>query len=114
VGLFGRFRGGRGRGPGPGPDLGYLQEWAGTRSGVEAFVEPQTRVTPLTVVLVAADGEWTRRPVGDAAGARRVGERLAIPVYDVQKVGYPQRMRDFDARRRSERRAAWETDSDPE
>ncbi|NBQ43155.1 MAG: hypothetical protein EBU23_11840, partial [Mycobacteriaceae bacterium] len=45
---------------------------------------------------------------------RRVGERLAIPVYDVQKVGYPQRMRDFDARRRSERRAAWETDSDPE
>jgi hypothetical protein len=27
-------------------------------------------------------------------------------VYDVQKVGYPQRMRDFDARRRIERRRA--------
>jgi hypothetical protein len=25
-------------------------------------------------------------------------------VYDVQKVGYPQRMRDYDARRRIERR----------
>jgi hypothetical protein len=27
-------------------------------------------------------------------------------VYDVQKVGYPQRMRDYDARRRIERRRA--------
>ncbi|MFM8600237.1 MAG: oxidoreductase [Mycobacterium sp.] len=101
MGLFGGFRGRKRRGAqAAGPDLGYLEQWAGQRSGVEAYVEPQTRVTPLTVVLVAADGEWTRRPVGDAAGARRVGERLAIPVYDVQKVGYPQRMRDFDAQRR--------------
>ena len=37
------------------------------------------------------------------AGARRLSERLNIPVYDVQKVGYPQRMRDYDARRRIER-----------
>jgi len=40
---------------------------------------------------------------GGDAGARRLGERLSIPVYDVQKVGYPQRMRDYDARRRIER-----------
>jgi len=31
---------------------------------------------------------------------RRLGKDLAIPVYDVQKVGYPQRMRDHDARAR--------------
>jgi hypothetical protein len=60
------------------------------------------------VVLVAADGEWTRRRAGGAAGARRLGQQLGIPVYDVQKVGYPQRMRDFDARRRIERRRAAE------
>ena len=45
-----------------------------------------------------APGE-TREP----AGSR---ERLNIPVYDVQKVGYPQRMRDYDARRRIERQRA--------
>ena len=63
---------------------------------MEAFVEPKTTVTDVTVVLVAADGEWTRRRAGGDAGARRLSERLNIPVYDVQKVGYPQRMRDYD------------------
>lgn len=109
MGLFGRFRSGRrgGQDPqDPAADLRYLGEWSAARSGVEAFVEPQTNVTPLTVVLVAADGEWTRRALPGAAGARAVARRLAIPVYDVQKVGYPQRMRDFDARRRVERRRA--------
>ena len=75
-------------------------------AGVEAFVEPRTTVTDVTVVLVAADGEWTRRRAGGHAGARRLSEQLQIPVYDVQKVGYPQRMRDYDARRRIERQRA--------
>jgi len=83
-------------------DHRYLHDWASVRTGVEAFVEPQTSVTEVTVVLVAADGDWTRR--GVASGARRLGEQLAIPVYDVQRVGYPQRMRDYDQRRRVERR----------
>ncbi len=100
MGLFDRFRSRRSG------DLDYLRAWSAARTGVEAFVEPQTTVTPLTIVLVAADGEWTRRPAGGADGARRIGERLGIPVYDVQKVGYPQRMRDFDARRRIARRRA--------
>jgi hypothetical protein len=104
LGLFDRFRRGRRREPGTGADLRYLSEWAAQRTGVEAFVEPKTPVTPLTVVLVGADGAWTRRPIGGAADARRLGKRLAIPVYDVQKVGYPKRMRDHDARRRIERR----------
>ena len=51
-------------------------------------------------MLVAADGEWTRRRAGGERGARRLSRPTQIPVYDVQKVGYPQRMRDHDARQR--------------
>ncbi len=81
-------------------------QWVAEHTGVEAFVEPKTTVTDLTVVLVAADGEWTRRRAGGDAGARRLASGCNIPVYDVQKVGYPQRMRDYDARRRIERERA--------
>jgi hypothetical protein len=109
VGLFDRFRGRRSKrtdGRDPAADLRHLHQWAAEHTGVEAFVEPKTTVTEVTVVLVAADGEWTRRRAGGDAGARRLSERLNIPVYDVQKVGYPQRMRDYDERRRIERRRA--------
>jgi hypothetical protein len=109
VGLFDVFRGRR-RGGGtatdPAADLRYLQQWVAEHTGVEAFVEPKTTVTDVTVVLVAADGEWTRRRAGGYAGARPLSDRLKIPVYDVQKVGYPQRMRDYDARKRIERKRA--------
>jgi hypothetical protein len=110
LGLFDKFRGGRRRGSvaDTSADHRYLRDWARARTGVEAFVEPQTSVTDVTVVLVAGDGEWTRRRAGGASGARRIGEQLHIPVYDVQRVGYPQRMRDYDARRRAERRRAAE------
>jgi hypothetical protein len=105
--LFDRFRRGSGaRGTDPAADLRYMRDWVAAHTGVEAFVEPKTTVTELTVVLVANDGEWTRRRVGGEKGARRLSDQLKIPVYDVQKVGYPQRMRDFDARRRIERRRA--------
>lgn len=110
MGFLDRFRGGRRGGSYVDTDADhrYLQDWAQTHAGVEAFVEPQTSVTEVTVVLVAADGEWTRRRAGGESGARRLGEQLYIPVYDVQRVGYPQRMRDYDARRRAERRQAVE------
>jgi hypothetical protein len=103
LGLFDKFRGRgskRSDGRDPAADLSYLRQWVASHEGVEAFVEPKTTVTEVTVVLVAADGEWTRRRTGGDSGARRLSERLDIPVYDVQKVGYPQRMRDYDARRR--------------
>jgi hypothetical protein len=109
LGLFDRFRRGRsarGSGNDPAADLTYMRQWVAEHTGVEAFVEPKTTVTDLTVVLVAGDGEWTRRRAGGDAGARRLADRLKIPVYDVQKVGYPQRMRDHDARRRVERERA--------
>jgi hypothetical protein len=107
VGLFDRFRRRRsGRssdGRDRAADLSYLRQWVAEHEGVEAYVEPRTTVTDVTVVLVAADGEWTRRRAGGDAGARQLSDKLRIPVYDVQKVGYPQRMRDYDARRRIER-----------
>jgi hypothetical protein len=81
-------------------DTQYLRRWAGERVGVEAYVEPETTVTETTVVLVAKDGEWTRRRVAGPAGARKLGRELKIPVYDVQLLGYPQRMRDYDRRQR--------------
>jgi hypothetical protein len=75
----------------------YLAEWAAARHGVEAFVEPRTTVTETTVALVAHDGEWTRRRITEA-GARDLGKRLGVPIYDVGKVGYPKRMREYTAR----------------
>ncbi|WP_416565536.1 oxidoreductase [Nocardia testacea] len=92
---------------GRGVEARYLREWVRTHTGVEGFVEPRTTVTDVTVVLVAADGEWTRRPVG-RDGARRLARDLNIPVYDVERTGYPQRMRDYDARRRIMRKRATE------
>jgi hypothetical protein len=81
-------------------DLEHLQEFAATRRGVEAFVEPRTAMTGTTVVLVAHDGEWTRRRIPDPDAARDLGKQLSMPVYEAAVVGYPQRMRDFNARRR--------------
>jgi hypothetical protein len=81
-------------------DEAHLRAWAAARTGVEAFVEPRTTVTDTTVVLVAADGEWTRRRIAGPAAARRLARSMRMPVYDVQIVGYPKRMRDHDARQR--------------
>ena len=54
---------GRLRGGGHSAEEAYLREWTRSHAGVEAFVEPRTAVTETTVLLVAADGEWTRRRV---------------------------------------------------
>lgn len=81
-------------------DLAHLEEFVRTRRGVEAFLEPRTAVTETTVVLIAHDGEWTRRRVDGPEAARRFAHKLAIPIYDVALVGYPQRMRDYNERRK--------------
>jgi hypothetical protein len=78
--------------------LSHLREWAQARRGVEAFVEPRTAVTDTTILLVAATGEWTRRRVDSPQSAAEFARKLAIPVYDAAIVGYPQRMRDWNAR----------------
>ena len=81
-------------------DLEYLAEFVRTRRGVEAFIEPRTTVTETTVLLVAHDGEWTRRRVDSPETARRFAHQLAMPIYDVRLMGYPQRMRDYNARQK--------------
>lgn len=101
MGLLSRLTKGRAGVRGPtGDDQRHLREWAASHEGVEAFVEPRTAVTGTTVLLVDKDGAWTRRRVADPGAARKFARKLAMPVYDVQLVGYPQRMRDHDARRR--------------
>lgn len=111
MGLLDRFRG-RGAGGAAGArgdrrgtldrasgsaDLAHLEEFVATRRGVEGFVEPRTAVTETTILLVAADGEWTRRRIDGPDVARRLSRELAVPVYDAQVTGYPQRMREWNA-----------------
>ena len=81
-------------------DTSHLDEWAASRHGVEAFVEPRTNVTDTTVVLVAHDGEWTRRRISDLDAALAFGRKRSIPVYEANRVGLPQRMRDYNARQK--------------
>ena len=82
-------------------DVEHLEAFVRTRQGVEGLIEPRTTVTETTLLLIANDGEWTRRRIGSPEEARRFGHRLSIPVYDVALVGYPQRMRDYNARRKA-------------
>jgi hypothetical protein len=84
-------------------DLDALREFARTRQGVEFYVEPETMVTDTTAVAVAVDGEWTRRRVGSPQVIRQVAKQLGLPVYDVQIVGYPDRMRAYNARLKADR-----------
>jgi len=83
--------------------LTHLTDFVRTRVGVEAYVEPRTADTPVTLMLIATTGEWTRRRVPDERTAYAVARGLGIPVYDVQRVGYPQRMRDWNSRQRPRR-----------
>jgi hypothetical protein len=80
-------------------DAKHLTQFAKTRSGVEAYLEPRTTVTDTTVVLVAGNGEWTRRRVAGAAGAASFARRHRIPLYDCAIVGYPKRMREWTSNR---------------
>ena len=81
-------------------DAEHLAEFARTRPGVEAYLEPRTVITESTLLLVAASGEWTRRRVDGPAGAHAFARKHAIPLYEAQVVGYPQRMREWNARRK--------------
>ena len=94
-------------------DEAHLRAWAAAHEGVEAFVEPRTTVTETTMLLVDKDGAWTRRRIAGPAGARKLARSLRIPVYDVPLVGYPQRMRDHDARQRVLRERARRADLEP-
>lgn len=86
------------RATGPSFDRGIkeLEEFIRTRQGVEGYLEPKTAVYSTTLLLVASDGEYLRRPVRDRAQAQAVCKKHGAPLYDAAKIGYPKRMRDYD------------------
>ena len=86
-------------------DSAHLRDFVATRRGVEGFVEPRTTVSEVTLLLVAHDGEWTRRRVPSVAWAHDFANRLGVPSYDAAVVGIPQRMRDYNRRQKGERAA---------
>jgi hypothetical protein len=83
-------------------DLEHLHTWVSERRGVEGFVEPRTAVSDVTLLLVAHDGEWTRRRVPSVGWAHDFCNSHHIPSYDAAVVGIPQRMRDYNRRRKQQ------------
>lgn len=102
-------------------DADHLRAWAAGRAFVEGFVEPETVVNEMSVVLVDENGEFTRRRIGGPKGIDAVASLLGIPLYDVEETGYPDRMRkrmerDRVLRKRAEqrkRRARFERGENP-
>lgn len=80
--------------------VSHLKAFVSERQGCEAFIEPPTRVTQTTMVVVADTGEWTRRRVPDQATAKKLAAQLGIPSFDVNLSGYPSRMREWNQRNR--------------
>jgi hypothetical protein len=81
-------------------DQDHLAEFARSRRGVEGFVEPRTAVSAVTMLLVAHDGEWTRRRVPSVEWAHGFANSHGVPSYDAAVVGVPDRMRAFNRRRK--------------
>jgi hypothetical protein len=81
-------------------DLEHLAEFVRSRRGVEGYIEPRTNVTETTLLLIAHDGEWTRRRIESPESARRFAHQLSMPIYDIKLMGYPQRMRDYNERQK--------------
>ena len=78
--------------------LAHLNEFVATRRGVEAWVEQPTSFNKPSLLLVAADGESTRRGVPSAAYGYDFAARCNIPCYDAGVVPYPKRMREYGLR----------------
>ena len=62
------------------PDEEHLHNFVTARRGVEGFVEPRTAVSDVTLLLVAHDGEWTRRRVPSVAWAHDFCNKHQRPV----------------------------------
>jgi hypothetical protein len=114
MGLFGRGRLSRFRRPGgdtsrtgstrvlasTSEDEQHLVQFVSTREGIEGFVEPRTAVSDVTLLLVAWDGEYTRRRVPSTDWAYSFCQRRGIKAYEAGVVGIPQRMRDYIKRQK--------------
>jgi hypothetical protein len=76
-------------------DRRHMKAFIKSRAGVEAYVEPRTLDQPLSVVLVAADGEWLRFSLPDDRYLRKLSAKYRMPIYDVARMGYPKRMKEY-------------------
>lgn len=76
----------------------HLLAFARSRRGVEAWVEQPTSFNPPSVLLVAADGESTRRSLPSADYGYAFANELNLPCYDAGVVPYPKRMREYGMR----------------
>jgi hypothetical protein len=76
----------------------HLAHFVATRRGVEAWVEQPTSFNKPSLLLVAADGESTRRGLPSAAYGYEFAARCNIPCYDAGVVPYPKRMREYGLR----------------
>jgi hypothetical protein len=122
MGLLDRFRRSGRRGGGGGgvgttrasddADQRHLLEFVRTRRGVEGFVEPRTTVTDVTLLLVAHDGEWTRRRVPSVHWAHEFSNRNGVPSYDAGLVGVPARMREYNRREKERQKQQLRRDLD--
>jgi hypothetical protein len=81
-------------------DERHLEDFVSSREGVEGFVEPRTAVSDVTLLLVAWDGEFTRRRVQSAEWAYRFCQRRGVPVFEAAVVGIPPRMREYIQRKK--------------
>jgi hypothetical protein len=81
-------------------DEAHLVDFIETREGVEGWVEPRTAVNDVTLLLVAWDGEFTRRRVPSADWAYKFCRRRGVTAYEAGVVGIPQRMREYISRQK--------------
>ena len=73
----------------------HLVDFIKTRRGVEAWVERPTSFNKASILLVAADGESTRRGLPSEEYAYELAAEQDVPCYDAGVVPYPQRMREY-------------------
>lgn len=73
-----------------------LERFFEDRTGIEGYIEPPTAVYAMTLLLVAGDGEYLRRPVKNEKQAAKLCDSHGVPLYEARKVGYPKRMKDYE------------------
>jgi len=78
---------------GPDEPREEIVAWVESHRGVEAYVEPKTMMSSLTVVLIDADGEWRRFPLREDRFLRLLAKERGVTVFDASRSGYPPRMR---------------------
>lgn len=79
----------------------HLSGFVTSRRGVEAWLEQPTNFNKPSILLVAADGESTRRAIPSIGFGYDFAARHDIPAYDAGVVPYPRRMREYGASRKA-------------